>query len=87
MRNNIKESVLKEADYIINTKNTIREASKFFNVSKSTIHKDLNERLKYINKEKYAQVYEIMIQHINVRHINGGNATKNKYKINNKCKM
>lgn len=75
----IKKRVLKEANYIIETKKTLRETAKKFNVSKSTVHKDVKERLEKIDKKKYTEVKEIMRQHIEVRHIRGGISTKNKY--------
>ena len=79
MRDNIKEKVIKEADYILNTKSTIRETSKYFNVSKSTIHNDITNRLKKYDLIKYDQIQHILNYHLSVRHINGGKATKNKY--------
>ena len=54
--NYINERVLKEADYILKTGYTIREVATYFNVSKSTVHKDLHERLKKIDKIKYLEV-------------------------------
>lgn len=76
---NINERVLKETDYILKTRKTIREIAKIFHVSKSTVHKDLNERLKKIDKMKYGKVKKILEHHINIRHIRGGQSTKNKY--------
>ena len=52
----ISERVDKVANYIIKSNKTVREISKVFHVSKSTIHKDLHDRLKLINKEKYKEV-------------------------------
>ena len=75
----INERVLEESDYIIKTKKTIREIAKTFNVSKSTVHKDLQERLKKINKQKSLQVEKILKYHINIRHIRGGESTRKKY--------
>ncbi|MEG0266893.1 MAG: sporulation transcriptional regulator SpoIIID, partial [Bacilli bacterium] len=59
---------------------TVREIALKFNVSKSTVHKDLVERLKKIDKKKYAKVKCIMDYHLKIRHIKGGEATKLKYK-------
>jgi putative DeoR family transcriptional regulator (stage III sporulation protein D) len=78
--NKINTRVLEEADYIIKTKKTIRELAKKFKISKSTIHKDLKERLKKLNKEKSKKVERILKQHIEIRHIRGGEATRKKYK-------
>lgn len=76
---NINERVLNETEYILKTGYTIREIAKKFNVSKSTVHKDLNERLYKIDKNKYEQVKKILNHHINIRHIRGGESTKLKY--------
>lgn len=75
----ISKRVLEEADYIIKTQNTIREIANIFKVSKSTVHKDLNDRLKKIDIEKYKSVKQILEYHIDVRHIRGGESTKQKY--------
>ena len=78
--NYINERVLEEANYIIETNNTIRETAKVFKVSKSTIHKDISDRLKSINKQKYIEIEKILKQHIETRHILGGQSTREKYK-------
>ena len=67
------------ADYIEKTKCTIREAAKNYGISKSTVHKDMTERLIKINKEKYVLIEEIFQNHLKIRHIKGGESTKNKY--------
>ena len=72
--------VLDEANYMLDTKKTIREVATIFNVSKSTVHKDLHERLKEINIELFEQIDSILKYHIDVRHIRGGESTKKKYK-------
>lgn len=72
--------VLDEANYMLNTKQTIREIATIFNVSKSTVHKDLHERLKEINFELFEQIDSILKYHIDVRHIRGGESTRKKYK-------
>lgn len=79
MRYNIKRRVIEEAEYIIDTKDTIRGTAFFFKTSKSTVHKDIRDRLKRIDKEKYEVINSIMDKHIKQRHINGGEATKQKY--------
>ncbi len=80
MNNKIYKRVIEEANYIIKTKDTIREIAKIKKLSKSTIHKDLHERLLYIDEKLYEKVKEILDYHTMIRHINGGNATKIKYK-------
>ena len=79
MNHIIKSRVLMEANYIIETKKTIRELATIYKLSKSTIHKDLHERLKEIDETLYNQVNEIMKYHTEIKHIRGGNATKIKY--------
>ena len=79
MNKKIMERVISESKYIINNKKTVRDTAKIFNVSKSTVHKDMQERLKDINSEDYNKVINVFNEHIEVRHINGGNATKIKY--------
>lgn len=79
MNKKIMERVINESKYIINNKKTVRDTAKIFNVSKSTVHKDMQERLKDINSEDYNKVINVFNEHIEVRHINGGNATKIKY--------
>ena len=76
---NISKRVLEETDYILKTGNTIREIASVFKVSKSTVHKDLNDRLKKIDIKKYREVKKILEYHIDVRHIRGGESTKQKY--------
>lgn len=75
----INERVKEEANYILKTGYTIREIAKIFNVSKSTVHKDLNDRLYRIDLNKYKKVKEILDYHINIRHIRGGESTRKKY--------
>lgn len=75
----INERVEKVSDYILETGYTIREIAKEFNVSKSTIHKDLNDRLYKMNKNKYDRVKEILNYHMNIKHIRGGESTRKKY--------
>ena len=64
------------ADYIIETKDTIRKTAKIFNLSKSTIHKDIKDRLIEIDKIKYLKIKKIMDEHIRTRHIKGGESTR-----------
>ena len=79
MTTDIFSRVMKEADYIINTGKTIRDIAGIFKVSKSTVHKDLHERLLEIDKDKYTQVDKILKYHIEIRHLRGGESTKMKY--------
>ena len=76
---NIKERVLNETQIILKSGYTIREIAKILNVSKSTVHKDLHERLYYIDKNKYELVDKILKYHAKIRHIRGGESTRIKY--------
>lgn len=67
------------AHYIIETGATVREAAKEFHISKSTVHKDLQERLPLINYPLYLQVRVVLDRNKQERHIRGGLATKQKY--------
>lgn len=77
--NNINTRVIEEARYLIKTGDTIREMAKVFQVSKSTVHKDLHDRLLKIDKSLYTEVDKILKYHIDIRHLRGGEATKQKY--------
>lgn len=79
MDNNISVRVISEADYIIKTGKTVRELASIFKVSKSTVHKDLHERLIKIDKNRYDQVDKILKYHMDIRHLRGGESTKKKY--------
>lgn len=76
---NINDRVKEEANFILKTGYTIREIAKKFNVSKSTVHKDLNERLHKIDLNLYKKVKVILDYHTNIRHIRGGESTRKKY--------
>lgn len=80
MHDYIKERTLKIGLNIVETKKTVRAIAKEFGVSKSTVHKDLTERLPEINPELANQVKDILEYHKSIRHIRGGEATKIKYK-------
>ena len=80
MTSNIEERACDLAEYIIESKATVRSAAKKFGISKSTVHKDLSERLEHINRPLYLQVKEVMEFNKAERHIRGGLATRLKYK-------
>ncbi|NLT14520.1 MAG: sporulation transcriptional regulator SpoIIID [Clostridiales bacterium] len=80
MKSNIEERACDLAAYIIESKATVRSAAKKFGISKSTVHKDLSERLEHINRPLYLQVKEVMDFNKAERHIRGGLATRLKYK-------
>ena len=76
----IEERAIELAHYIINSKDTVRGAAKQFGVSKSTVHKDVSERLKKINPNLAGQVRIILDENKAERNIRGGMATKIKYR-------
>ncbi|NLP27774.1 MAG: sporulation transcriptional regulator SpoIIID [Clostridia bacterium] len=80
MKDYIEERVLEVANYIIDSKATIRKTAKIFGVSKSTIHKDMTERLPKINPAIAKEAKLILDLNKSERHIRGGKATKMKYK-------
>jgi len=75
----IKERTIRIGHYIIDTRKTVRTIAKDFGVSKSTVHKDLTDRLPELNPTLAKEVKEILEYHKQVRHIRGGEATKKKY--------
>ena len=79
MNKNIIKRVLDEANYMVKTESTVREMASIFKVSKSTVHKDLHERLLDIDEKLYDKVEKILKYHTDVRHIRGGQSTKRKY--------
>ena len=75
----IEERSVELAHYIIESKDTVRGAAKKFGVSKSTVHKDVSERLKKINPSLAKEVRVVLDENKAERHIRGGRATKRKY--------
>lgn len=75
----IEERVIRCAEYIIRTGCTVRACSAHFAISKSTVHKDVAERLRFIDEDLFEQVREILSLNLSQRHIRGGQATKEKY--------
>ncbi len=80
MRDDLEKRAQELAVYIIENRTTIRDAAKRFGISKSTVHKDLSERLPDCNRSLYIQVKQILDINKAERHIRGGIATKIKYK-------
>ncbi len=80
MHRSIEDRTLALANYIIENKCTVRKAAKQFGISKSTVHKDVSDRLKYTNSNLYNQVKRILEINKSERHIRGGLATRRKYK-------
>lgn len=80
MKENIEQRACDLAVYIIENRATVRAAAKQFGISKSTVHKDLSERLPHCNRALYQQVKVILEQNKAERHIRGGLATRRKYR-------
>ena len=84
MTDTIEERACALAVYIIETGATVRSAAKHFGISKSTVHKDLSQRLPQYNKTLYQQVRQILNFNKAERHIRGGQATRKKYQLQKK---
>lgn len=82
MKGNIEERAIRLAQYIIENRTTVRAAAAKFGISKSTVHKDLSERLPKFHPALYRQVKEVLEINKAQRHIRGGIATRRKYKGN-----
>ncbi|MFD2760978.1 sporulation transcriptional regulator SpoIIID [Lentibacillus juripiscarius] len=80
MHDYIKERTIKIGRYVVETRKTVRLIAKEFGVSKSTVHKDLTERLPEISPELYNQVKNVLNYNKSIRHLRGGEATRNKYR-------
>ena len=79
MNKKIISRVMEEANYIIDTNKTIREVSIVFGVSKSTVHKDMREKLLLLDSTLYQKVSSVLEYHTYIKHIRGGQATKRKF--------
>ena len=79
MKGRLEDRAERLAVYIIENRATVRGAAQKFGVSKSTVHKDLSERLPRFNRTLYLQVKEVMDRNKAERHIRGGMATRRKY--------
>lgn len=79
MKDYIEARTLELAKYIIENSTTVRNTAKKFGISKSTVHKDVTDRLYHINHSMHAKVQQILAQNKAERHIRGGIATKIKY--------
>jgi putative DeoR family transcriptional regulator (stage III sporulation protein D) len=79
MKDYISERAVELARYIIDTKATVRDTAKKFHVSKSTVHKDVTDRLMHINMPLAKEVHAILDSNKAERHIRGGLATQRKY--------
>jgi len=80
VQDHIRKRALDIGNYIIESSCTVRQTAEVFGVSKSTVHKDVTERLPHINKQLSVQVKHILESNKAERHIRGGEATRRKYK-------
>ena len=80
MKGIVEERAVELGEYIVQHKATVRTAAKQFGISKSTVHKDLSERLPLYNRPLYLQVKAILDENKAQRHIRGGIATRKKYR-------
>ena len=74
------DRILQEGEYIANKRATVRDAGKYFGIGKSTVHKDVTERLKNVDYNLYLEVKKVLFINKKERHLRGGMATKKKYK-------
>lgn len=80
MRDYIRKRVIDISNYIIRTQATVRQAAKVFGVSKSTVHKDMTERLPRVCKDLAKEVKKVLEHNKAERHLRGGEATRQKYR-------
>jgi len=79
MQNYIRKRAVKIAKYILRTSDTVRGTAEVFGISKSTVHKDVSERLPRISKELSDEVRSVLDRNKAERHLRGGEATRKKY--------
>ena len=79
MNEALRRRVIYQARIMLENQLTVREVAKLIGLSKSTIHKDLTEKLKLIDENLYDEVYELLEYNKKIRHIRGGQKTKEKY--------
>ena len=77
---NEKERCVVLASYLVENRATVRSVASKFGISKSTVHKDITQSLKKVNKTLYYEAKSVLEQNKKERHLRGGEATKNKYK-------
>ena len=80
MKGVVEERAVELGEYILQNNATVRSAAKRFHISKSTVHKDVSERLQAVNPQLYGQVRHVLEVNKAQRHIRGGQATRRKYK-------
>lgn len=81
MKGVLEERAIMLGQYIVENQCTVRATAKKFNISKSTVHKDISDRLQNINHQLYLEAKKVLEKNKKERHIRGGLATKNKYQM------
>ena len=79
MKTYIEERAIEIANYMIENNATVRQAAKNFGISKSTVHKDITDKLRHVNQALYRNVKKVLEQNKSERHLRGGAATKLRY--------
>lgn len=74
------------AEFLVRNECTVRDASKVFGIAKSTVHKDLTKRLPFIDKQLYRKVRRVLDANFAVRHLRGGESTKQMYLKKKHCR-
>lgn len=87
MQENREERAISLAEFIIANQATVRCAAKHFSVSKSTVHKDVTEGLRHLHPNLYQMVKQILEKNKSERHLRGGEATKQKYRLQSKTPL
>lgn len=80
MKGAVEERAIELGEYILENKATVRAAAKKFHISKSTVHKDVSDRLQTVNPQLYSEVRQVLEINKAQRHIRGGIATREKYR-------
>lgn len=80
MKGAVEERAIELGEYILENKATVRAAAKQFHISKSTVHKDVSDRLQTVNPQLYGEVRQVLDINKAQRHIRGGIATRQKYR-------
>lgn len=80
MKGAVEERAIELGEYIIENNATVRAAAKKFHISKSTVHKDVSDRLQNVNPQLYGRVRHVLEVNKAQRHIRGGIATREKYR-------
>ena len=85
MQEYIQKRVMEISHYIIESSATVRQTASVFGVSKSTVHKDVSERLAEIDVQLYREVRAVLEKNLAERHLRGGDATRRKYRTKREC--